>query len=101
MEKLSCREQKQIKLLHEDPVLRHIFEDLAEERVQTPEDISVKRNMPISKVNTALETLVDAELVSPILHTVYGAVIYSLSREGIKMEHSGRYKEPECREYLA
>lgn len=98
MEKISCREQRQIKLLRNDPVLIHIFEDLAEERVQTPEEISIRRNMPVAKVNTALETLVDAELVSPMMRVVGGSVIYALSREGIKLERSGKYKE-DCREY--
>lgn len=98
MEQLICREQKQVRLLHNDPILRYIFEDLAMEKVQTPEDISNRRDMPLTKVNAAIGTLVDAELVSPILHTVYGSVFYSLSREGLKLEMSGRYKE-DCREY--
>ncbi len=98
MEKLSCREQKQVKLLHNDPTLRYIFEDLAIEKVQTPEEISNRRCLPVSEVKTAIKTLVDAELVSPILRTVYGSVFYSLSREGIKLELSGRYKE-DCTEY--
>ncbi len=98
MEKIRCREQRQIKLLRNDPVLMHIFEDLAEERVQTPDEISNRRNMPVTKVNTALEALVDAELVSPMTRVVGGPVFYSLSRKGIKLEHSGKYKE-DCREY--
>lgn len=98
MEQLSCREQKQVKLLHNDPTLRYIFEDLAMEKVQTPEDISNRRDMPVTKVNAAIGTLVDAELVSPMGRAVCGSVFYSLSREGIKLELSGRYKE-DCMEY--
>lgn len=98
MENISCREQRQIKLLRNDPALRRIFEDLAEERVQTPEEISNRRSLPVTKVNAAIETLVDADLVSPMTRVVGGSVIYALSREGIKLEHSERYKE-DCREY--
>ncbi len=93
MGKFSCREQKQVKLLHNDPVLRYIFEDLATEKVQTPEEISFRRDMPVTKVNAAIGTLVDAELVSPMGRVVCGSVFYSLSREGIKLELSGRYME--------
>lgn len=98
MKKISCEERRQIELLREKRDLRHIFEGLADEKVCTLDEISSRWGLPISKVKTGLETLVDVDLVSPQVRAVGGSMFYSLSKEGIRLERSGKYKG-DCGEY--
>lgn len=72
----------------QDKNVKVIFDDIVRHKAHTPEEITNQLNLERSVVLNSLQTLVDADLITPTssLPTAFGTMtFYSPSREGIKL----------------